>query len=322
MARRGGLGRWRSSCRTSIDQDRREYRSFVVTHDATTRGGADVGVPLWQRMGLGVLAEHVPTSLVDQVLADTGRVQRRLRRLPARAVVWFVLALTLFHGQGYRSVWRELAHSGADDASTPSTPGLSQARRRVGSAPLAQLFTRLRGPQAAAGAAGAFPKVRLLQLIECGTHAVIDAAFGAVSEQVLARRVLGSLGAGMLLLGDRNFPSYQLWRQAAGTGAHLLWRVKASTLLPRVGTFTDGSYLAVLPRPGTGGRLGIWVRVIEYTVTVTATTPDGASTTRVELFRLITTITDPQLATAAALADCYHQRWESGVFRELRGRIL
>jgi hypothetical protein len=46
----------------------------------------------------GVLAEHVPTSLVDQVLADTGRVQRRLRRLPARAVVWFVRALTLFHG--------------------------------------------------------------------------------------------------------------------------------------------------------------------------------------------------------------------------------
>jgi Insertion element 4 transposase N-terminal len=78
----------------------------VVTHDATTGSGADAGVPLWQRMGLGVLAEHVPTSLVDQVLADTGRVQRRLRRLPARAVVWFVLALTLFHGQGYRSVWR------------------------------------------------------------------------------------------------------------------------------------------------------------------------------------------------------------------------
>jgi hypothetical protein len=40
---------------------------------------------------------------------------------------------------------------------------------------------------------GAFPKVRLLTLTECGTHAVIDAAFGAVSEQALARRVLGSL---------------------------------------------------------------------------------------------------------------------------------
>jgi hypothetical protein len=321
----------------------------VVTHDATTPVGVDVGVPVWQRMGLGVLAEQIPAELVDLVLADTGRVQRRRRLLPARAVVWFVLALTLFHGQGYRSVWRELTHSDSDDASPPSSPGLSQARRRVGSAPLAALFARLRGPQATPGAAGAFlgglrlvswdatmldvpdsaanqaaflasrntrgrgayPKVRLLQLIECGTHAVIDAAFGAVSEQVLARRVLGSLGAGMLLLGDRNFPSYQLWREAAGTGAHLLWRVKASTLLPRIGTFTDGSWLAVLPQPGTRGRLGIWVRVVEYTVTVTATTPDGASSTRVELFRLITTITDPQQATAAQLARCYHQRWES-----------
>jgi hypothetical protein len=246
-------------------------------------------------------------------------------------------------------VWWELTHSQEQDVPAPSSPGLAQARRRVGPAPLAALFARLRGVQAAPNAAGAFlaglrlvswdatlldvpdspanqaeflacgntrgrgafPKVRLLQLIECGTHAVIDAAFGAVSEQVLARRVLGSLGVGMLLLGDRNFPSYQLWREAAATGAHLLWRVKTSTLLPRIGTFTDGSWLAVLPRPGTRGARGIWVRVVEYTVTVTATTPDGASTTRIELFRLITTITDPQLATAAQLADCYHQRWES-----------
>jgi hypothetical protein len=321
----------------------------VVTHDATTPVGVSVGVPVWQRMGLGVLAEYVPVELVDQVLAETGRVQRRCRRLPARAVVWFVLALTLFHAQGYRGVWRELTHSQPDDAATPSTSGLSQARRRVGPAPLAALFARLRGPQAAHGAAGAFlcglrlvswdatmldvpdspanqaaflasgntrgrgayPKVRLLQLIECGTHAVIDAAFGAVSEQVLARRVLGSLGAGMLLLGDRNFPSYQLWRQAAATGAHLLWRVKASTLLPRIATFTDGSWLAVLPQPGTRGALGTWIRVVEYTVTVTATTAHGAGTTRTELFRLITTVTDPHVAAAAQLAQCYHQRWES-----------
>jgi hypothetical protein len=128
----------------------------VVTDDATTRTGAGAGVPVWQRMGLGVLAGQVPAALVDQVLADTGRVQQRVRRLPSRAVVWFILALTLFHGQGYRGVWRELAHSGSDDTATPSSPGLSQARRRLGVAPLAALFARLRGAQAAAGAAGAF----------------------------------------------------------------------------------------------------------------------------------------------------------------------
>jgi len=128
----------------------------VATDDATTRLGACVGIPVWQRMGLGVLAGYIPAGLVDQVLADTGRVQQRVRWLPARAVVWFVLALTLFGGHGYRSVWRELAHSGSDEGPTPSTSGLSQARRRLGVAPLAALFARLRGPQAQSDAPGAF----------------------------------------------------------------------------------------------------------------------------------------------------------------------
>jgi len=166
-------------------------------------------------------------------------------------------------------------------------------------------------PRATNADAARSAKVRLLQLIECGTHAVIDAVFGATSEQALARQVLGTLGEGMLLLGDRNFPSWRLWREAAGTGAHLLWRVKAGMLLPRVGTFTDRSWLAVLPRPGTGRSVGIWVRVVEYRVTVVATDPTGVDTTRTELFRLITTITDPHLARAEHPAACYHQRWES-----------
>jgi hypothetical protein len=128
----------------------------VATDDDTTRFGARVGMPIWQYMGLGILADDIPVGPVDQVLTDTGRLQQRVRRLPARAVVWFTLALTLFHGQGYRSVWRELVHSSSgDDAATPSTSGLSQARRRLGVAPLAQLFARLRGPQAQPGAVGA-----------------------------------------------------------------------------------------------------------------------------------------------------------------------
>lgn len=69
-------------------------------------------------------------------------------------------------------------------------------------------------------------------LAEVGTHAVIDTVFGPESEQVLAGRLLDALRPGMLLLGDRNFPSWRLWGQAASTGAHLLWRVKAGMLLP------------------------------------------------------------------------------------------
>lgn len=309
------------------------------------------GDPLWRRIGLGVLAEHVPAAVIDQVLLATGRVQQRTRRLPARVTVLFILALTLFGGLGYRGVWRELVHSGGEAAGDPpSTSGLTQARRRVGLAPLAALFARVRGARASTATpgafrfglrlvswdasmldvpdsdtnaaafiqsrnckgSGAFPKVRLMTLIEVGTHAVLDAAFGPDSEQVLARQLLGWLGPGMLLLGDRNFPSWKLWQQATATGAHLLWRAKTNMLLPRVATFTDGSWLAVLPKPRTGRRVGTWVRVIEYTVTVRANCPaTGTATTRTELFRLLTTITDPTMASAADLANCYRERWES-----------
>jgi hypothetical protein len=93
--------------------------------------------PPSRRIGLGVLAGYVPTALIDEVLADTGRVQQRVRRLPARVTVLFILALALFSGQGYRSVWRELTHNGADPGVRPSSSGLAQARRRVGLAPLA-----------------------------------------------------------------------------------------------------------------------------------------------------------------------------------------
>ena len=323
-----------------------------MSNDAMVGVPAHVsGLPVWQRLGLGVLAEYVPVAVIDEVLAGTGRVQQRIRRLPARVTVLFILGLTLFSGSGYRAVWRELLHSGGLAAGpVPSSTALTRARRRVGVAPLRELFDRLRGPratQAAPGAflaglrlvawdgtqldvpasdvndavfvparsrkgAAAFGKVRLLSLIEAGTHAVIDAVFGTDSEQVLAARLAPSLRPGMLLLADRNFPSWKLWAHCAETGAHLLWRIKASQLLPRIGTFTDGSWLAMLPKPGTNRRSGCWVRVIEYTVTATITDPaTGNLVHRTELFRLLTTITSPHQAGAADLAACYRQRWES-----------
>lgn len=215
-------------------------------------------MPAWRRVGLGVLAQYVPVALIDEVLAQVGAGSRRVRLLPARVVVLFVLALTLFSGYGYRSVWRQLAGGlGGLVTVTPTSSALTQARVRLGSEPLAALFARVRGVQArldapgvcrfglrlvawdatmldvadSAGnatvfprarngrAVGGFPQVRLLTLIEVGSHAIIDAAFGSASEQVLARRLVGSLRTGMLLLADRSFPSYDLWGRVAGTGA-------------------------------------------------------------------------------------------------------
>jgi Insertion element 4 transposase N-terminal/Transposase DDE domain len=199
---------------------------------------------------------------------------------------------------------------------------------------------------------GHYPQVRLVTLIACGTRALAGAAMGPVrgrgtGEQVLARGLLGCLHAGMLLLADRNFYGYQLWTAAAGTGADLLWRVKASLHLPVVRPLPDGSWLSVIPDPaavrrrtarngkrrrrgstlppGTSPVPVITVRVIEFWLTITAC--DGA--VRTERYRLITTLADHRACPAAALAAGYAQRWaiETG-FREFKtylrgpGRIL
>ena len=82
----------------------------------------------------------------------------------------------------------------------------------------------------------AFPKVRVVTIGECGSHAKVAAQMGPVggkgsSEQALARRMLGQL-EGWLLIADRGFCNWPDWQAAAATGAALLWRVKADLRLP------------------------------------------------------------------------------------------
>ena len=64
-------------------------------------------------------------------------------------------------------------------------------------------------------------------LAEGGTRSLLAAAYGpyTTGEQTLAEDLLADLGPGMVLLADRNFPSYKLWKAAAATGAHLCWRM-------------------------------------------------------------------------------------------------
>jgi len=188
-------------------------------------------------------------------------------------------------------------------------------------------FGRLRGSKG-----GHYPLVRVVTLIACGTRALAGAAMGPVrgagsGEQALARDLLGGLREGMLLLADRNFYGYQLWTAAAATGAQLLWRAKASLLLPVIEPLPDGSWLTRIPDPAavrrrtarngkrrrrgsklppdTGPLPGITVRVIEFWLTVAA---DGGAV-RTERYRLITTLADHRRYPAATLAAGYAWRW-------------
>lgn len=100
------------------------------------------GVRLTDRIGIGVLTRLVHRDLVDEVLAETGRVEQRSRSLPARVVVYYVLGLCLFFGESYEEVMRLLgeglrfAGSWRKDWKIPTTGAISQARQRLGADPV------------------------------------------------------------------------------------------------------------------------------------------------------------------------------------------
>jgi hypothetical protein len=125
-------------------------------------------------------------------------------------------------------------------------------------------------PRTHRGEQTAFPQVRVVALAECGTHAIIDAVLGPYSsgETTLAPSLFGRLGAGVLLLADRGFIGFDLWRAAAATGAALVWRTRTNAVLPVDRQLSDGSYLSRIyaARDQHAKRDPIVVRVVEYTL--------------------------------------------------------
>jgi len=166
------------------------------------------------------------------------------------------------------------------------------------------------------GEHAAFPQARFVALAECGTHAILDAEIGpcSTSEIALSRELAGRFKPGMLVLADRGFYGFQLWQQAAATGAELLWRVKTNLRPRHLETLADGSWLArVIPTSGPNRATTepLTVRVIDYTI------DDGRDNH--EEYRLLTTILDPAEASAEDLATVYSERWEiENVFDELK----
>lgn len=299
---------------------------------------------------IGELTRIIPFEMVDEVLSQTGAVQRRVRLVPARVTVYLLLAAALFNGLGYRQVYDRLCAGLA--GLVPVRPGASalrQARQRLGPAPMKALFDLVSGPAATTAAAGrwrglrvvavdgtllsvpdcpanltvftrqrlgngisGYPQLRLAALVACGTRSVIGAVFGPATtgELEYARRLAADLRAGMLLLGDRNFSSAALLNQLAATGADLLVRCKANRKLPPLARCCDGS---VLTRIGA-----LTVRVIEAEITLRT-----AQGTRTGHYRLLTTLTDPAAHPAAELIRLYHERWEiETVYAELKSTIL
>lgn len=93
--------------------------------------------------GIDRLAEHLPQAWIEEALEATGSASIRRRRLPAEQVVWLVIALALYRHQSMPEVLAtlDLALPNRSEG-TVSKSAVTQARQRLGVAPLAWLFGR------------------------------------------------------------------------------------------------------------------------------------------------------------------------------------
>src|SRR5919199_5468553 len=165
--------------------------ALVLGRAATMAGppaGLPAGIRLTDHISLGVIARTFPLGEVREVLAETGRASERERDLPAHVMVYYAIALALYAGSGTREVLRRLLEGlrwlwGAEAVRVAGKSGISQARTRLGEAPLRGPYERLVRPVATPDTRGAwYREWRLVSLdgscLDVADTAENCAAFG------------------------------------------------------------------------------------------------------------------------------------------------
>ena len=288
---------------------------------------------------LGELTQIVPFEMVDAVLAGCGATQRRLRKLPARVVVYLLLAAALFEECGYLAVWSRLtAGLGSLPLPTVTAAGVVACPHPVGSGPDAGTVrpaaragdrdrhrrgplgrpagggdrrhlpgrSRRPGHPDAAGkganqytAASGYPQILLVALVACGTRAILDAVFGP--------RGGGETGHGQRLARSlRPGMIVLLDRGLSGNDFLGLIAGTGAAFLARLSAARKPPVLRRFPDGSFLSQAGtLPVRIIECQITIATTA--GRHT---GVYRLATTLLDSRRPPAFELVKLYHERWE------------
>lgn len=240
----------------------------------------------------------------------------------------------------------------------PNSGSISEARQRLGCAAMTRLFELVARPMASPqttgafigglrvmavdgtvmdvpdsaanarvfgypgtkpGTKAAFPKARLVLLIETGTHLIVDALICPyrIGERVRIQKLLRSVNSGMLLMWDRGLHSYKMVNATIKQSCHYLGRLPANVKFEIDEVLEDGSYLSWINPDGKSRKKGaqrIRVRIIEYTID---------SDVEQKTYRLITSLMDVTAFPALLLATEYYQRWEiESTIDELKTHLL
>lgn len=310
----------------------------------------------------------IPATSIEQAIAKTKVGEERHRSLPAQLVVCLIIAMSLWSKDSMRDVLKNLI-DGLSEAwvkigkywHTPCKSAITQARQRLGSQVMRELFHQLVRPMANSetvgafinglrivvidgtcldipdsnenarvfgrpssrlGTRAAFPKVRLVILVEAGTHLIFDAFMCPyrIGERVRALKLLRSVTSGMLLMWDRGLHSYAMVQATVTKSCDYLGRIPANVKFVNEKPLDDGSYLSWIYPSGKlkkKGKQPILVRVIEYTIG----NPDNSE--ELIRYRLITSLINIEKFPVQLLACEYHQRWEvENTIDELKVHLL
>jgi hypothetical protein len=318
------------------------------------RGYMMLGMHPWMGLSgdvrLGVLTEWVTAELVDEVLAECGKRGQKPGALPARFMVYYVLALALFQQDSYDDVAENLvgALEGMDEA-IPNKSSFTRARQRLGAGVIEAVFGRLAGPVAPAGLDGAFyrgmrvaavdgftldvpdtpvnraafggpvdakgqsagfPQARVVTLTETGTHSSIGASVAGFRD-----------GEPELAIAMAGSAAGMLVIMDRGFPGVALWKAytqaKAHLLIRARSTVARRPVQVLgdgtsLARMNLAGQKGAHPGGV--LVRVIEYRVDGG-----EVVRLLTDLMDPVAFPATELAALYHQRWESEAsFRQVK----
>jgi Insertion element 4 transposase N-terminal/Transposase DDE domain len=313
------------------------------------------------RVRLGVLTDVFTAELVDEVIATHGRVERRVRLLPSRLVVYFVLALCLFARESYEEVIRLLTSGlpGSRALARINRSSLSRARSRLGEQVLEALFRKVAGRLASSSTPGAqwrglrllaldgtqfdvpdsaangaafdgpstagtpfgFPQVRAVVLSEVGTHAVVDAAIGGYLDGERGL-ALGLIGA--TGPGDLVIADRGFWSAEMVTA----FTLTGAQLLVRLQTNHRGTPVRALA-DGSTISVSQPSKLVRRRVKASGRTLPDRITFRVISFvmgdsvmHLGTTLDDPERFPADELIALYRQRWEIELaFDEMKNHL-
>ena len=307
---------------------------------------------------LGELTRIVPFELADAVLEEEGGLEKRVRLVPSRAGLYFLLAMCLFPQAGYQGVWGKLiAGLRVLGLAAPSGKALRDLRRRIGIPPVRRLFEILAGPlgkrcapgimfcgyrtvsfdgcksikapdtvknrawlgkQKASNGETGYPALALMALVETGTRALLGAVFGPDAS--------GETGQARELLSLLDETMLLLIDRGFDGGDFLA--AVAATKAQFLVRLTSTRRLPVLRHLPDGSFLSVIgsVKVRVITAAVTVTCHDG--TTYGGVYRLATTLLDHRAYPADALMTLCHERWEHEItylalrHTLLQGRVL